>query len=113
MSDDYVSESKFLTKNYKAFLYEYLQEFKHGNDTMHLHPPPAFRDIYDLVMRPYLTQDDEINYSDLVTMMDMVAKFMSFLNRNGIDYQSFSECSCTRITDADLALLLESGGENR
>lgn len=106
-------ESTFLAKNYKAFLYEYVQEFKHGNDPLHLHPPPAFRQIYDLVMRPFILQENEVNYSDLVTMMDMVAKFVSYLNHNGIKYDNFSQCSCTRLTDNDLELLLEGGGENR
>lgn len=112
-NDDHLAESKFLAKNYKAFLYSYLQDFKYGKDPLHLHPPPAFRQVYELIMRPYLVQDDEVNYSDLITMMDMVAKFMSYLNNNEIEYNSFSGCTCTRLTKEDLELLLENGGENR
>lgn len=111
MTDEYASESKFLAKNYKVFLHNYLQEFKQGNDPLHIHPPPAFRRVYELVMRPYILRDDEVSYTELITMMDMVAKFMSYLNHNGIEYDSFTRCSCTRLTDEDLTLLLESGGD--
>lgn len=113
MANEYESEEKFLVKNYKAFLYQYLQEFKHGTDPMHLHPPPAFRRVYELVMRPYFSQDSEISYSDLVTMMDMVAKFMIYLNQQSIEYNNFTRCGCTRLSDEELELLLKSGGENR
>lgn len=114
MSEDYESESKFLAKNYKAFLYEYLQDIKSGNDPLHLHPPPAFRHVYKIILRGFIKPDDdgELRTTDLVTMMDMVAKFMTYLHRNGIDYDTFTRCSCSRITDEELDLILGSGGEN-
>lgn len=113
MQDEYASESKFLEKNYKAFLYDYLTAFKSGNDQIHIHPPPAFRNLYKAIIERFVKEGDELPTTDLVTMMDMVAKFMSYLNKNGIEYDNFTGCPCTRLTDEDLLLLLESGGENR
>lgn len=115
MNDEYASESKFLAKNYKAFLYDYWTALKSGTDPLHLHPPPAFRHVYEVILNGFVKPDDngDLNYTDLITMMDMVAKFMSYLNHNGIEYDNFTSCACTRLTDEDLALLLESGGDNR
>lgn len=106
-------ESTFLAKNYKAFLYEYLHNIKSGTDSLHLHPPQAFRRVYEIILSGFVKPDDdgELRSTDLITMMDMVAKFVSYLNHNGIEYDSFSQCSCTRLTDKDLELLLEGGGE--
>lgn len=113
MTDDYISESKFLTKNYKAFLYDYLTAIKSGNDPLHLHPPPAFRHVYEVILNGFIKPDDngELRTTDLIIMMDMVAKFMTYLNDSKIDYHSFSACPCTTLTTEDLQLLLESGGD--
>lgn len=114
MTDDYSSESKFLLKNYRVFLFEYLKAFKTGTDSMHIHPPPAFRRLYELMIERYVVSGlVEIDTKELIFMMDMVAKFTSYLNRNEIKYDNFAECPCTRLSDEDLIALLESGGENR
>lgn len=115
MTDEtYVQERKFLAKNYKAFLYDYLQELKSGNDPLHIHPPPAFRHVYDIIIHHFVKRDeDELSTTDLVSMMDMVAKFVSYLNDNKIEYNGFTSCECTTLTARDVELLLESGGDNR
>lgn len=112
MTDEsYVQESKFLTKNYKAFLYGYLQDIKSGNDPLHLHPPPAFRYVYEKILEGFIKPDDdgELRTTDLITMMDMVAKFISYLNNNKIEYNDFTRCECTSLTARDVELLLGSG----
>lgn len=108
------AESKFLTKNYKAFLYDYLHEIKSGNDPIHIHPPPAFQDVYQIIIEQFVDMETEMVTSrDLISMMDMVAKFVSYLDSREINYHDFSGCACTTLTTADVELLLQSGGENR
>lgn len=107
-------EVDYLAKSYKSFLIDYLQDIKTGTE-LHLHPPLAFRRVYEIILKGFVKPDDdgELRTTDLITMMDMVAKFMTYLQRNDIEYKRFTPCSCTQLTDEDISLLLESGGENR
>lgn len=114
MSDDIAAESKFLAKNYRAYLYDFLNEVKQGKGNIHISPPPAFRHIYDLIINHTVDfRNEEVDYRDLIYMMDQVAKFVSYLNRNGIEYDEFTESPSTRLTTDDLNRLLTSGGDNR
>lgn len=108
------AESKFLAKNYKAFLYDYLHELKSGTTPIHIHPPPAFRNVYQLIIEQLVdVEHDVVTSRDLISMMDMVAKFVTYLESREISYHSFSGCSCTTLTADDVNRLLMSGGDNR
>lgn len=112
--EDIAAESKFLAKNYHAYLYDFWNEVKHGKGDVHISPPPAFRHIYDLIINHTVDfRNEELNYRDLIYMMDQVAKFVSYLNRNGIEYDEFTESPSTRLSADDLNRLLTSGGDNR
>lgn len=114
MPDDIAAERKFLEKNYRAYLYDFLTKVKQENGPIHIGPPPAFRHVYDLIVNHTVDfETKEVDYRDLIYMMDQVAKFVAYLSRNGIEYDSFTESPSTRITDDDVLRLLTSGGDNR
>lgn len=101
MTDEHEQESKFLIKNYRAFLADYYADLKSGDGE--IHPPQAFRVVYERMMRPYIMSDKKVTYADLIALMDMVARFMTYLDSHEISYNHFqNDCSCD-----------QSGGDNK
>lgn len=98
-NDEIAAESKFLTKNYKAFLHEHLEHFRSGAD---VHPPPALRAVFELMLDVVILPGDEITYADLIAVMNMTARFMAYLERQEINYEHLIECACGK-----------DGGDNR
>lgn len=113
MREEYEKEAKFLKKNYLAFLQDYLNELRNGTDPLHIHPPPAFRKVFRKILEHFVEKKSgTINGEDLIRALDLTTKFITYLHKNHISYDNFSKCSCTSLTDEDLAMLLESGGDN-
>lgn len=104
-----MKEAKFLFKNYKVFLHLYRSQIS-SSETIDNHPSPAFQVIYESIIRGFLLDGNYkskiVRAEDLILVLDILARFIGYLHKNHIEYEDFTSCQCSKLTDEDVKLLL-------
>lgn len=105
------SEAKFLSKAYRTFISAHLNEM-HENETAHIHPPPAFTALYNMVLNDMASvaeNGEELSKVEMVMALDIVLRFSIYLQKHQVDYTTFSPCECVVVDDDELNNILKAG----
>jgi hypothetical protein len=83
------------------------------NLTTHVHPAPAFVELFAELADGDLENIDDETFSTIIANMDIALRLGMFLERNKIQYEKFSKCPCDSMAANNVEEFLAASKEDK
>lgn len=106
LEEIYAAETRYILNKWREFVEVEDEKILSNENEVHIHLAPAFVTLYDRIISRQISDAEEIDDRDILQLMDNMYRFGEYCAANGFyEYQQFTKCACTHITDKDMSFL--------